>query len=441
MTASPSCWCGNRDLVEFSPEYSRCPECETLVVKTFPSVDLEQVQDEGADLYGANYAEHHLQEDYGLPDFANRIRHDLPERCLHWLKSILRYKLPPATLLELGSFHGGFVGMAKLAGYRSQGLDLSPDLSRQAAARFDVEILTGPLEAQSIPAESLDVIALFDVLEHLQNPRRMLERCRKLLRQDGILVLQTPRYREGRTWAQMQAAKDPFLIHFKPVEHLYLFSQTAVTRLLQETGLPHISFEPPIFGHYDMFPFAAALPLRSVTTVDRDSALAATAGGRFATALLDLDQQLTALQHLEGERNLLQAQLADLQNNFTATEHDRVERGQTILAQGKKLSQLEEDFDTRLQELTALYTSAEALRNDRNLLQAQLADLQQNFAAVEQDRLARGNFIEEQSRRVIELEKLVWLTEQDRDWWKSEAERRTQPPVRPSTPVENSSRP
>ena len=404
MNKPPVCWCGNKQLQEFSPDYLRCAKCETLVVKSFPPVDLEQIQDEKTDLYGANYAERHLQEDYGLPDFATRIRNDLPERCLHWLKGVLRYKLPPASLLELGSFHGGFVGLAKLAGYQARGLDLSPDLSRQAAARFDIEVLTGPLEKQAIPPGSLDLVVLFDVLEHLQNPRRTLEKCREILRPDGVVVIQTPRYREGRTFAEMQAGKDTFLIHFKPAEHLYLFSKKSVQRLLEETGLPHINFEPPVFAHYDMFPFASASPLKVVDGAAKDEALAASTGGRFATALLDLDARLSASQQLQGERNLLQAQLVDLQKNFAGTEKDRLERGEVIETQGRKLTKLEGEFDERLKELKVLYTSAETYKNERNLLQAQLADLQKNFAAAEKDRLERGTTIEAQGRKLSQLE-------------------------------------
>jgi hypothetical protein len=42
---------------------------------------------------------------------------------------------------------------------------------------------------------------------------------------------------------------------------------------------------------------------------------------------------------------------------------------------------------------------------------------------MEQDRIARGKVIEDQGKRLAEVEHAVWLTEQNRDWWKAEAER------------------
>jgi hypothetical protein len=144
----------------------------------------------------------------------------------------------------------------------------------------------------------------------------------------------------------------------------------------------------------------------------------------FDTRLKELKKVYAEAEAFKNERNLLQAQLADLQNNFTAVEKDRAERGRMIESQGKRLANLEGEFDTRLKELRTLYVDTEQLKNERNLLQAQLTDLQRNFAGMEADRIARGKLIEEQGRRTSELERLVWLTEQDRDHWKNTASNR-----------------
>jgi hypothetical protein len=106
----------------------------------------------------------------------------------------------------------------------------------------------------------------------------------------------------------------------------------------------------------------------------------------------------------KNERNLLQAQLADLQRNFGAVEKDRIERGRIIDQQGRKLTKLEGEFDGRLAELKTLYVASEKLKNERNLFQAQLADLQGNFATAEKDRTERGRIIDQQGRKLTKLE-------------------------------------
>lgn len=376
----PGCWCGNKRLLEFSPDYFRCPKCETLVIKAFPSGDLSRVTNEETDLYGANYAERHLSADHGQPEFAVRSRQDLTERCVFWLRTLLRHKTPPASLLELGGFHGGFVGLAKLAGYEACGLEISPALAQKAADAFDVTVLAGPLDDQPIPAGSLDIIALFDVLEHLQDPRALFQRCRKLLRPNGLLVIQTPCYTEGRTLAAMIESKDPFLPLFIP-EHLYLFSQTAVRRLLSETGFPHVSFEPAVFGQYDMFPFASGLPLVTIDKPAQEAALLSTAGGRFATALLDLkasaDQLLEESRrlHLHAERCEQDAvartsQVKQLTQLAKSHEKESAERA----VQVDKLTQLAKSYEKESAERAVQVDKLTAMVNEREARLSQLHD-------------------------------------------------------------------
>lgn len=419
------CWCGNRSLVAFSQDYWRCPACETLVARQFPDLDPSIIRDDATDLYGASYFERHLEEDYGLPGFAERVRSDLPERCLFWLQALLRLKTPPATLLELGCFHGGFVALAKLAGYSAAGLDLSPITCAKARALFGIEVMEGPIENQSIPPRSLDIIALFDVLEHLADPLRTLAKCKQCLSPDGLLFVQTPQYQEGTCFNSYYRREDPFLVHLKPKEHLYIFSKTSVTRLFSKAGFSHVRFEPAIFSHYDMFFGAAVSPITPIPVEEQIKKLSTNKTGRIALALIELKERSEQVPRLENERNLLAARLADLQRNFTATEADRVARGTLIEQQGKEFSALQADFDSRLKELSALYESAESLRNERNLLVAQLADLRRNFDATEADRIARGRVIEQQGQQSVELHRLVWLTEQNRDWWKAQTEQRS----------------
>ncbi len=133
----------------------------------------------------------------------------------------------------------------------------------------------------------------------------------------------------------------------------------------------------------------------------------------------ELHRLYTKVDSVKADRNLLNARLADLKENFDASEQDRLKRGKVIEEQGLQLAKLQAQFSHRLAELTSLYESTDQLRNKNNLLQAQLEDLRGNFEAVEADRIARGTVIEAQGHQISELQKLVWLTEQDRDYWKN----------------------
>lgn len=178
------CWCGNESLRPFSDSYLRCDVCDSLVLKTMPRSDLAHVEADKGELYSEDYYLRHLPDTYGYPDLVSRARTDLPERCLHWLKTLLKYKLPPAKTLELGSAHGGFVAMLQWAGFEAAGLELSPSIVSYTKNTFKVKTYLGPVEDQTIKRSSLDVIAMMDVLEHFQDPVSTVKHCLKLLKPD-----------------------------------------------------------------------------------------------------------------------------------------------------------------------------------------------------------------------------------------------------------------
>src|SRR5712692_5834582 len=102
ISHAPYCWCGNADLAPFSPVYLRCAACEMLVTVQIPESSFVQVTDDERDFYGREHWFSHQEKDLGFPNITVRARTDLAERCLHWLRTVLKYKLPPARILEVG---------------------------------------------------------------------------------------------------------------------------------------------------------------------------------------------------------------------------------------------------------------------------------------------------------------------------------------------------
>lgn len=290
-----TCWCGSGRLAPFSAHYLRCVDCETLCLAAMPDAGSLLVEDDEGDFYGARYFDR-MAKAHGFPELEERARRELPERCTYWLRSLLRRKLPPGRILELGCSHGGFVALMRAAGFDATGLDLSPAATEKARRRFDIPVLAGPLEAQAIDPGSLDAVVLMDVLEHLPQPFETLRRCQSLLKPEGILLLQTPQYREGKSFRTMQEEADPFLAQLKEDQHLYLFSRNSVQLLLQRVGAGFVEFEPAIFGHYDMFLAAGRSRLSENTPGEVAEAMTSRASRRVPLALLDMQEDQLILR-------------------------------------------------------------------------------------------------------------------------------------------------
>jgi SAM-dependent methyltransferase len=295
------CWCDAGSALEpFAPDYARCLTCETLVCTMPPAASTAGVVDDAVDFYGERYWTGHQTEWFGFPPIEERARADLPERCLHWLKTLLQYRVPPAQLLDLGAAHGAFVRLAVLAGFEAVGIEMSPTVVDFAHRTFGIDMRVGPLEASNVADGSFDVIVSFDVLEHLRDPEATLRAVRQALRPDGLLVIQTPDF-PARSAEELRAADDLFLKHLQPPEHLYLFSQQSVRELMRRTGFPVVEFEAPFYS-YDMFFIAAAESPARLSAAEVTGALLSTPDGRIAQALFDLADERDGYRSAAAER-------------------------------------------------------------------------------------------------------------------------------------------
>lgn len=323
------CWCGNESLDVFSADYLRCSHCETLTVVRMPAATELLAGEDERGFYGHTYFDTYQVERLGLPPIRERASLDLRERCVHWLRTLLRYKRPPAKVLELGSAHGGFVALMRWTGFDAAGLELSPRVAAFARQAFGVPVLEGPIEQQTIEAASLDAIVLMDVLEHLPDPIGTLQHSVRLLKPGGILLIQTPSYREGKTLEAMVADGDRFQTMLLPEQHLHLFSKKSVTELLRRLGFGYVQFEPAIFPAYDMFLVAATAQLSVISDREAREILASRPEGRLVGALLDL-----------------RSELQDLTGLHLESEADRAARLTVIESQGRQLIDLDRSFQS-----------------------------------------------------------------------------------------------
>jgi SAM-dependent methyltransferase len=407
MTERPSCWCGNADLVTFGPGYWRCSVCETLVSAHMPGPEIAHVTDEASALYGREYWFSHQEEHLGQPSILTRARADLPQRCVHWLRTVLKYKQPPAQVLELGSAHVGFVAILRWAGFDAMGLEISGWVVDFARRTFDVPMLLGPIEDHEIPPASLDMIVLMDVLEHLHDPVRTMGRCLRLLKPNGVVLVQTPCYPEGGSREEMVAAGSRFLEMLQPDEHLYLFSRASISGLFRRLGAGGVAFEPALFADYDMLLVVSRGLPTPLPAAEVDWPLSAPPTARMVRALLDLATQLDELQErnvqseedrarrlaviteqgtrmgvVEAERNNLQAEVMALHAHTDFLEADRATRLQVIEEQGRHLGKLEA-------ELREMQAEVEAQHGQLRVVMGQLRSLQHLVSTVQGTRVYR----------------------------------------------------
>lgn len=141
-------------------------------------------------------------------------------------------RLSGKKLLDVGCANGQFIEYAERFGASALGIDISEEMveaARKSGLNCEVADLF-TLEG------AYDLATFWDVVEHVRDPKAVLEKTRKLLNKGGEVVIQTPctgmiSELFGEKW-----------LYYLPVQHIHLFSQESLFALLRDTGYSIVSW-------------------------------------------------------------------------------------------------------------------------------------------------------------------------------------------------------
>ena len=154
------------------------------------------------------------------------------------LKDIEKYK-QKGRLLDIGCGEGMMLKMARDNGWTVQGTEVSRYACRYAREQYGLDVLRGNLEEGDFEEGSFDVVTLWHVLEHLSDPLATLKEARRLLRSDGVLLVETPNVNNHllRLIYYLVRGKKKRLFSADAREkHLFHFSPVTLERIVQKGG-------------------------------------------------------------------------------------------------------------------------------------------------------------------------------------------------------------
>lgn len=105
-----------------------------------------------------------------------------------------RYQQAKIRILDIGCFNGFFVKELLELGYDSYGVDFNGKSIEYGIRTYGLggRIFVQDGKEPIIGNHEYDVITLFEVIEHLDNPREFLEKKRRLLKDKGIIIISAP---------------------------------------------------------------------------------------------------------------------------------------------------------------------------------------------------------------------------------------------------------
>ncbi len=221
-----------------------CPDCGLVFI------DLDPTPEE-------------LRHTYGLPYFMERQEYYFrnvvadPTRgradgqiadFTHWLDRLELLK-GKGRLLDVGCGIGIFLSMAQERGWDAHGVDISEAAVQIATRRPGVKAVAGTLTEARFPDRYFDVITLLDVFEHFPDPSVELRELGRILKEDGLILLNTPNQKALLRRMAHALHCLSFGLWTYPIRkvfhqyHLYYYSLETLTTTLQKQGFIIVYWE------------------------------------------------------------------------------------------------------------------------------------------------------------------------------------------------------
>lgn len=141
---------------------------------------------------------------------------------------------PGARLLDVGCGNGDFLINATEAGWHATGIEIDPEAARVARGR-GLAVDVGTVNDLADTTNEYDVIYLSHVIEHVHDPRALLNAVRRMLKATGVVYIDTPNIQSsgarifGKNWRGIEAPR-----------HLTLYNPDSLTSLLSQLGFRDI---------------------------------------------------------------------------------------------------------------------------------------------------------------------------------------------------------
>jgi 2-polyprenyl-3-methyl-5-hydroxy-6-metoxy-1,4-benzoquinol methylase len=137
---------------------------------------------------------------------------------------------PGARVLEIGSYCGAFLKVAREAGVDIVGVEPSRWAVQASSGVTDARVFHGTTDDLPLDVGKFDVIAAWDVLEHFADPVAELKKIHGILADDGTLLFSTLMI--DNWFPKAMGERWPWLMDM----HLYYFTEATIRQVLKQTG-------------------------------------------------------------------------------------------------------------------------------------------------------------------------------------------------------------
>ncbi len=175
-----------------------------------------------------------------------------------YLKRVDRYvPAKDGAVLEIGCGNGFVLAEAKRQGYRDvRGVEPSRAAIDSAPDEIRGQIVCSMMVPGLFPSDHFDAVCLFQVLDHILDPVKLLQTCREILKPGGVLLCLN--HNVEAISARLMKSRSPII----DIEHTYLYSPATMGRLLEKSGF-QVRENRQVWNRYSLRYVSQLMPLPS----------------------------------------------------------------------------------------------------------------------------------------------------------------------------------
>ncbi|HAO93198.1 MAG: hypothetical protein A2X99_02630 [Deltaproteobacteria bacterium GWB2_55_19] len=159
------------------------------------------------------------------------------------VRKLIGKRLSPRVICDIGC-GAGLIAKGMAEAYPDAlviGLDISIDMLKAARRNTpEAEFVNARIEALPIGAGMADIIMLMDVLEHLEDPGKVLGALSQIARH---LIIKVPLEDSLWYWANDKTGRYTREENRRKLGHIQYFKMSSLTRLLNNAGFEVVAYE------------------------------------------------------------------------------------------------------------------------------------------------------------------------------------------------------
>lgn len=160
--------------------------------------------------------------------------------------TLINKSLNKVRLLDVGCYTGLFLEVAKKYCKEVEGVESTKRVAENTSKRIGVKVYSDIKAAKGL----YDVITLFDVIEHIDEPVKFLENIMVNLKSKGVFIIFTPNW-QSLGFGYLKEKSNQYC----PTDHLQFFSKKTVDYLTNELGMDLVLYETKGMDMFDIWAY------------------------------------------------------------------------------------------------------------------------------------------------------------------------------------------